>query len=183
MSAFLLISLGVGFCGCTSVLQRTGIALFYKKASLPKSQVRREIVYREGSTLPKHRLDLFLPAATTTNWPVLVFIHGGNWTEGDKGLRAGGPDVYGNIGRFYAARGIGVAIINYRLQPGANWRDQIDDAACATAWVHSHITEFGGDARRIFVSGHSAGAQLAARIASISRPLENTGSRLQFFLA
>jgi len=98
LSAVLLISLGVGVCGCTSVVQRTGIALFYKKANLPESQVRREIVYRDGSTLPKHRLDLFLPATTTTNWPVLIFIHGGNWTEGDTNLRAGGADVYGIIG-------------------------------------------------------------------------------------
>ncbi|MEO7297823.1 MAG: alpha/beta hydrolase [Verrucomicrobiota bacterium] len=175
MPAFLLISLSVGICGCTSVLQRTGIALFYKNANLPESQVRREVVYREGSTLPKHRLDLFLPAPTKTNWPVLIFIHGGGWTEGDKSLHAGGADVYGNIGRFYAAHNIGVAVINYRLQPGANWREQIDDAACTTAWIHSHIAEFGGDARRLFVSGHSAGAQLAARIALDSAPLKKYG--------
>jgi len=62
-------------------------------------------------------------------------------------------------------------MIKYRLQPSVTWREQIDDAACATAWVHSLIAEFGGDARRIFVSGHSAGGQLAARIALDSAPL------------
>lgn len=166
--------LSLGVCGCTSIAERAGIALFYRQASLPEAQVRRDVSYREGSTAPEHRLDLFLPA-TTNRWPVLIFIHGGSWTQGDKQLRAGGADVYGNIGRFYAARGIGVAVINYRLQPGANWRDQVDDAACAAAWVQAHIAEFGGDARRLFVSGHSAGAQLAARIALDPAPLEKFG--------
>jgi len=159
---FCLTALLLAGAGCTSTLERTGIILFYRKAALPDAQVRKDIVYREGSTLPKHRLDLFLPAGT--NWPVLIFIHGGGWTKGDKGLIAGGADVYENIGRFYTAQGIGTAVINYRLQPGVDWRTQLDDVATATAWVHSHISEYGGDPKRLFVSGHSAGAQLADRI-------------------
>lgn len=174
-----LIALVLGLCGCTSAVERAGIALFYKKENLPESQIRRDIGYRKDSTLPKHRLDLFLPA--TTNWPVLVFIHGGNWDEGDKNLRVGGADVYGNIGRFYAARGVGVAVISYRLQPAANWREQIDDVASASVWVHSHIAEFGGDARRLFVGGHSAGAQLASRIALDSAPLGKLGLSPRIF--
>ena len=99
---------------------------------------------------------------------MFVFVHGGNWDAGDKGLRVGGVDVYGNIGRFYAARGIGVAVINYRLQPAVNWREQVKDVAAATDWVYAHIAEYGGNANRIFLGGHSAGAQLACRVALLS---------------
>ena len=50
-----------------------------------------------------------------------MFVHGGNWDSGDKNDRAGGADVYANIGRFDAARGLGVAVDNYRLQPAVAW--------------------------------------------------------------
>ncbi len=144
-------------------MEHAGIALFYEKAPLPDAQVKYDVPYVDRSPLAAQRLDLFLPKGT--NWPVLVFVHGGNWDAGDKGLRVGGADVYGNIGRFYAARGIGVAVINYRLQPTINWRDQVKDVAAATAWVHAHIAEYGGNPDRIFLGGHSAGAQLACHAA------------------
>jgi len=170
---FCLAVLLLAVAGCTSTIERTGIILFYRKVALPEAQVRKDIVYREGSTLPKHRLDLFLP--TGTNWPVLIFIHGGGWTKGDKDLIAGGADVYENIGRFYAAHGIGTAVISYRLQPGVDWQTQLDDVATATSWVHSHISEYGGDPKRLFVSGHSAGAQLADRIGLDTQLLKDHG--------
>ena len=116
---------GVIFSGFVAV-RRAGIAVLYKPASLPEGEVRRDICYREGSEDEKHRLDLFLPPGT--GWPILIFVHGGGLASGDKGLRVGGADVYGNIGRFYAGQGIGVAVINYRLQPKVTWRQQAEDA-------------------------------------------------------
>jgi acetyl esterase/lipase len=95
----------------------------------------------------------------------VIFIHGGNWDSGDKDYRFGGQDIYNNIGRFLAARGIGCANISYRLIPTVDWRAQAGDAARAVAWVHAHAAEFGGDPNRIFLMGHSAGAQLAIRTA------------------
>ena len=94
-------------------------------------------------------------------WPLLVFVHGGGWTSGDKGLRVGGADVYGNIGRFFAAHGVGTAVISYRLQPDVGWREQVDDVEHAVAWLRAHVAERGGDPRAIFLAGHSAGAELA----------------------
>jgi arylformamidase len=151
--------------GCT-VVEHVGIALFYKKAPLPDAQVKQNVPYVDHSPLAEQQLDLFLPKGT--NWPVFIFVHGGNWDAGDKGLRVGGADVYGNIGRFYAARGIGVAVINYRLQPAVNWREQVKDVTAATAWVHAHAAEYGGNPNRIFLGGHSAGAQLACHVALLS---------------
>ena len=170
---FLLI-LEVSFLstGC-AVVEHVGVALLYKKAPLTDVQVKYDVPYVEHSLLPQQRLDLFLPKGT--NWPVFVFVHGGNWDAGDKGLRVGGADVYDNIGRFDAARGIGVAVINYRLQPTVDWREQVKDVAAATAWVHAHIAEYGGRASGIFLGGHSAGAQLACRVALDSKPLAEYG--------
>jgi acetyl esterase/lipase len=154
-------------------VRRAGMAVFYKPVSLSAERVLRDFPYRDGSQNPKHRLDLFLPEGT--NWPILIFIHGGGLDAGDKSLRVGGEDVYGNIGRFYASEGIGVAVINYRLQPEVNWRQQVEDAAHATAWVYSHLGDYGGDISRIFVGGHSAGAHLAARVALDAAPLSQLG--------
>ena len=149
------------------------MAVFYKPVSLFAERVLRDLPYRDGSQNRKHRLDLFLPEGT--NWPVLIFIHGGGLDAGDKSLCVGGEDIYGNIGRFYASQGIGVAVINYRLQPEVNWRQQVEDVAHATGWVFSHVASYGGDTSRIFIGGHSAGAHLAARVALDSAPLAQLG--------
>src|SRR5436190_478525 len=96
-------------------VKRAGLAVLYRPVPPSSGKILRDVVYWEGSENKKHRLDLFIPEET--NWPVFVFVHGGSLDSGDKCLRVCGADLYGNIGRFYASRGIGVAVINYRLQP------------------------------------------------------------------
>jgi arylformamidase len=172
LASLLLVTPGLLFSGYVAV-RRARLAVLYKPASLPESQVLRDIPYRDGSIDPKHRLDLFLPQGT--DWPVLTFVHGGGLNSGDKRLRVCGSDVYGNIGRFYAAQGIGVAVINYRLQPRVNWRAQAEDVAHALAWVSSHVGTYGGNSKQLFVGGHSAGAHLAARVALDPNPLASLG--------
>ena len=161
MTRLLAVALAVAFSGC-SLATRAGVALLYEKAALPASQIVRDICYTTAQPCdgPKHTLDLYRPAAT--GWPVIIFVHGGNWDSGDKNLRAGGADVYANIGRFYASRGVGVAVINYRLQPNVRWPRQVDDVRAATAWVRGNIERYGGLPDRVFLMGHSAGAHLAS---------------------
>src|SRR5437762_2655167 len=154
-------------------VRRAGMALLYKPVALPERQVLRDISYHTESQDKKHRLDLFIPDGT--DWPIMIFVHGGGLASGDKSLRVGGDDVYGNIGRFYASEGIGVAVINYRLQPRVTWREQIEDVARATAWVFANAEEYGGDPNRLFIAGHSAGAHLAARTALDSKALGQFG--------
>jgi len=168
----LSVCLCVGLLAGCSAVERVGIHFLYKKAELPESQVVRDKAYRDESS-PKQRLNLFLP--DSSGWPVFMFVHGGGWNTGDKDLTVGGADVYGNIGRFLASHGIGVAVINSRLLPQASWREQIEDVADATAWVASHIAGYGGSPNRLFLSGHSAGTQIAARIALDPAPLEKRG--------
>lgn len=149
--------------GCAPLVY-VGVHVLYRHADLPAAQVVRDVAYLpDGVTSAAHRLDLYRAAAPHA--PLLVFVHGGGWDSGDKQLRVGGADVYSNIGRFYAARGITVAVANYRLQPAADWRGQVRDVAAAVRWVHEHAAEAGGDPAAIFLMGHSAGAHLVSYMA------------------
>jgi len=170
------VALTVATSACTAVVYRVGVPFFYRRADLPARQIVTDLAYWTGPDADpeKNLLDLFVPKAPE-GWPVLVFIHGGGWTSGDKGLRAGGADIYGNIGRFYAAHGIGVAVISYRLQPHVAWPQQLADVAHAVAWVHTNVARWGGDPNAIVLSGHSAGAQFAARVALDPAPLAALG--------
>jgi len=152
----------LGGCGTfKGLLIRT---VMDKAPDLPPEQVERDLVYGpQGAADPRQVLDLFRPAGS--GWPLLIFVHGGSWIEGDKALEVGSFDPYQNIGRFYAIRGMGVAVLNYRLQPSVTWREQVEDVATATGWLAEHIEERGGDKSRIFLMGHSAGSQLVSYVA------------------
>ncbi len=171
--SILLAATALVLSGCSTAVEWLGVRLLYDKTEAPAERQLMDVAYREdaGSDPVKHRLDLFLPEGD--GWPVLIFVHGGGWTAGDKSLTAGGADVYSNIGRFYAAQGFGTAVINYRLQPAVSWREQVDDVAHAVAWLRANVAAHGGDPGSLFLMGHSAGAQLSAFVALDPRPLES----------
>ena len=170
------VALALALAGCAAVA-RVGVHILYRRAALPASQIVRDVCYTPELECDAraHRLDFYLPAAH--DWPVLVFIHGGGWDSGDKNLKAGGADVYANIGRTFASRGIGTAVINYRLQPTTDWRGQVADAEQAVRWVHEHAREYGGRADRVFVMGHSAGGYLASWVALGTAAADSLGVR------
>lgn len=118
----------------------------------------------------KDKLDLFMPEGLT-NAPVVVYFHGGGLQNGEKAIGEG-------LGRQLAARGIGLVTANYRLSPSVMHPAHIEDAAAAFAWTKRNIANYGGDADRVFVSGHSAGAYLAALMALDPRYLEAHSLRL-----
>jgi acetyl esterase/lipase len=159
---FLPLLLLLAGCGTTKGLL---IRMVMDKATpLPAQQIERDLVYGpEGAADPRQELDLFRPGGR--GWPLLIFVHGGSWSSGDKALEIGSFDPYQNIGRFYATRGVGVAVLNYRLQPQVTWREQVKDVAMAVGWLAAHVKERGGDPNRIFLIGHSAGSQLISYVA------------------
>ncbi len=153
-----------GIQGCIAVYY-AGMPMVYDSVKVDDEHAYHDIPYAQfGESDPKGRLDLFLPDEGT-NWPVLVFVHGGGWSSGDKALKFGGKEIYLNIGRYFASNGIATAVINYRLLPGVHWKTQIGDVAKATNWVFENIEAYGGDPNTLFLSGHSAGTQLVARVA------------------
>lgn len=111
----------------------------------------------------KDKLDLYLPEGRT-RFPVIIAIHGGALQSGDKNGQQ-------HIGQRFASAGFGTVVINYRLSPAVSHPAHIQDTAAAFAWVKRHISEYGGDPDAIFVIGHSAGAYLAALLATDERYL------------
>ncbi len=92
--------------------------------------------------------------------PVAVMIHGGGWREGDKSM-----DNKVWICKVLANRGYVVFTLNYRLVPGVNMKQQVEDVMAGVIWVKEHAARYGGDPDRVGVIGGSAGGHLAALVA------------------
>jgi len=125
-------------------------------------RIVRDLPYYEGPGYDavKHRLDLYVPKGKGP-YPVLVFVHGGSWQMGDN---VGFFRLYHGMARRLAARGVVVAVPAYRLAPRVKHPGQAWDVARAVGWVYRHIHDYGGDPDRLFLVGHSAGAQLVALV-------------------
>jgi len=122
--------------------------------------IQRDIAY--GSD-PLQRLDVFAPdGATDKKLPVLLFVHGGGFTRGDK-HGAFYPD---NITLWAARNGMVGVNIDYRLAPKNPWPAGVKDLASAIAWTTANIARYGGDPNRIVLFGHSAGANHVADYAA-----------------
>ena len=127
---------------------------------------KRNIPYVENGH-ERQVLDVYAPEGAT-NLPVVFWIHGGGWQTGDK------TDVQLKP-RVFTGKGFVFVSTNYRLLPAVDMGTIVRDVAKAARWVHDHIAEYGGDPKRIFVMGHSAGAQLAALICTDDRYLKAEG--------
>jgi triacylglycerol lipase len=118
-------------------------------------KVARDIKY---GTHERHLLDLFVPeAAATSPRPVLMFVHGGAFTRGDRRSPPGSP-FYDNIMLFAARHGLIGVNVTYRLAPQHQWPTAAQDLGAAVRWVGEQIAAHGGDPTRVFLMGHSAGA-------------------------
>jgi len=106
----------------------------------------------------RQKLDVYRPDDGSSGNPVLMFIYGGSWDDGDK-------KSYSFVGRAFAAAGYVTVIADYRLVPQVRYPDFVKDGAKALAWVKTHIENFGGSPDRIFLLGHSAGAYNAMMLA------------------
>jgi len=89
--------------------------------------------------------------------PVILFIHGGGWHDGD-------PSAYGFVGRNFAPNGFVVVDAGYRLLPDGRYPAMLTDSAAALKWVSQNIAKYGGDPDRIYLMGHSAGAYNAVML-------------------
>jgi arylformamidase len=131
--------------------------------------VKRDIPYAD----PAHNrqvLDVY-SRAHAKNQPVVFWIHGGGWETGDKTSVQIKPQAFVDKGFVFVST-------NYRLLPSVDMRTIVRDIAESIRWVHDHIAEYGGDPNRVFVMGHSAGAQLAALVCTDDRYLKAEGLSL-----
>jgi arylformamidase len=131
------------------------IALQLSAQSHPGIVAHRDIAWGDA---PWQRFDVFAPEQSKGPLPVLIFMHGGGWMSGYKewsGLMAPGVIASGAI----------LVATSYRLAPAHRLPTIIDDCIEAVAAVRARAAEFGGDASRLYTSGHSAGGHLAAMVA------------------
>ena len=123
------------------------------------------LAYGDG---PRRKLDVYRPLDAQGQAPVVVFFYGGNWVDGAR-------ENYAFVGRALASRGIVTVVADYRLYPEVAYPDFLSDVAQAVAWARREAARYGGDPRRLFVMGHSAGAYNAAMIALDGRWLAAQG--------
>ena len=125
------------------------------------------VAYGSG---PRQMLDVYRPttAAPPGGWPVVVFFYGGSWNSGRR-------SDYAFVGEALASRGMLALVADYRLYPAVRYPDFLRDCAAALAWGLDHAGEWGGNAQRVYVMGHSAGAYNAAMLALDARWLAQTG--------
>jgi len=98
------------------------------------------------------KLDIYYPT-DRMGFTTVVWFHGGGITGGDKFI----PEKL-------KEKGIAVIAVNYRLSPRAMCPSYIEDAAAAVAWAYKNIEKYGGDPKKIVVSGHSAGGYLTSMV-------------------
>ncbi len=145
------------------------VALLAAFAFAPVAQaqdVKRDIPYATPA-VERQVLDIHAPK-DAKNLPVVFWIHGGGWQAGDKSSVQVKP-------KAFVDRGFVFVSTNYRLLPKVEMETIFRDVAKSLGWVHKNIADHGGDPTRIFVMGHSAGAQLAALLCIDDRYLKAEG--------
>jgi len=133
-----------------------------------------DLPYKTGENLSDYekercKLDLYLPTQVK-NFPVIVWFHGGGITGGNKD----GGDTP-KVVHSWVQKGIAVASVNYRLSPKVKFPAYIEDGAAAVAWVQKNIASHGGDPKRVFIGGHSAGAYLSMMLGLDTKYLTAAG--------
>ncbi|MCG3136473.1 MAG: hypothetical protein HJJLKODD_00306 [Phycisphaerae bacterium] len=119
------------------------------------SLVYRELPYVEQAH-KQQQLDVYSPQGVKQA-PVVIFVHGGEWTKGDKSEVSRKP-------KFFNENDVVFVSINYRLSGTAPHPAQADDVAAAVRWAHDHVAEYGGDPARMLLMGHSAGCHLVSLV-------------------
>ena len=138
--------------GITKILVLFLLSTCCAVASAQAYRIVNDVPYThktDAYSLERLKLDVYHPTGVT-DAPVIVWFHGG-------GLEGGNKEIPARL----QEKGLVVVGVNYRLLPQVTVEEILDDAAEAVAWVFNHIAEYGGDTRKIVVSGHSAGGYIS----------------------
>jgi acetyl esterase/lipase len=136
-----------------------------------KVDIRPDVSYADNDN-PRQQVDIYLPkdASAGEPLPVVLFIHGGGWSGGDrKGYMA--PASTLAFGGKYAAISVG-----YRMSSEAKWPAQIHDCKAAVRWVRAHAKELNIDPNKIGATGSSAGGHLVTMLGLTGGNKELEGS-------
>ncbi len=121
---------------------------------------------------PRQKLDIYSPT-DASGAPVLVFFYGGRWSDGSK-------ELYEFVAQALTSRGFVAVVPDYRLYPAVRFPAFVEDGAAAVAYTRQIAQRYGGDPDKLFVMGHSAGAHIAAMLATDGRFLQAQGGSRQW---
>jgi acetyl esterase/lipase len=143
---------GLGACAPVDLLN----------ATIPTRDLRivRGVPYATGplAANPSCTLDVYRPKSLSGPAPVVVFFYGGSWQEGRR-------QDYLFVAAELASRGLVVVVPDYRVYPQVRYPQFLGDGATAVAFSLASAESWGGEKRRVFVAGHSAGAYIAVMLA------------------
>lgn len=117
-----------------------------------------------------NKLNVYMPKKGS-NSPMVVWVHGGSLAFGDK-------DNVLNKAEYFTARGYVFVSINYRVSPVSKHLAGAQDVADALVWLRDNATHYSADPEKMFLIGHSAGADLAALVSVDGKYLEKSGGNL-----
>lgn len=144
----------------------TAVVLTLLFFNLAHSQTLKSDIPYNNDNHARHKLDVYTPADNKEQkLPVVFWIHGGGWQAGDKNDVGLKPKALTDHGFIMVSTG-------YRLLPEVTMEELLADVAASVGWVHKNISQYGGNPNRIFIGGHSAGAQIAALLCADERYLE-----------
>lgn len=155
------------FCMNYQLIFLLTACLLLSACSIKPVSKTKHVTYNAKHNL---QLDVYAPRKIKEPKKILVFVHGGNWVHGKK-------SIYPFFGKGMARKGVIGVVINYRLSPATDYEGMATDVAEAVKWVKDNCNSFGGDPDNIYISGHSAGAQLAALVATDNRYFEKLGMK------
>lgn len=135
---------------------------------LPRDYVaRRNLEYVEDAH-DLQKLDLYLPKEAAGPLPLIVWVHGGGWSGGDK---ANVPPLP------FVAKGYAVASVNYRLSKHAVFPAQIEDCKAAIRWLRGNAKKYNLNPEKVGVWGSSAGGHLVALLGTSGDVKDLEGSK------
>ncbi len=117
-------------------------------------RIARDVAYATG---PRHSYDVYAPVAAH-NLPLIVFFYGGGWNSGAK-------EDYGWFATALAAMGYVVAVPDYRVVPEGVYPLFLEDSVAAVKTIVARAADYGADATKLGLAGHSAGAYNAVMLA------------------
>lgn len=114
--------------------------------------VARDLAY---GAAPRQVLDVYSrPEWAGEGRDVVAFFHGGAFVRGSKSPNGA---IYDNVAYWFARQGCVALNVEYRLAPDSPYPGGAEDVIAAVRWIQQHIARFGGQPRRLFLMGHSAG--------------------------
>ncbi|MBT3663312.1 MAG: alpha/beta hydrolase [Candidatus Marinimicrobia bacterium] len=144
------------------------LELVNTKPAIPNTiAASQDIIYKKTDQR-QLKLDIFKNKSLSKPAPLIIFIHGGSWTKGDK------KDYFAYC-LPYAEKGYVTASLSYRFSQEAIFPAALEDIICGIRWLKKHSDEYGIDSSRVALVGGSAGGHLAMMAAyTADEPIFNS---------